>query len=244
MTLNSRKDYIDSEASQGSKSNSLELAHQFVKEIHSDIAPLLQECIIFDSEKTLGNAPAVEIPNDKLAIAPDIRCTTHEGNVFWFEVKDKSQRFYYPDTGADLFQVYGWYNINKHYSEPVFVLFKDPPFDSCIPKTPSEKNLEKFKPRWSKFNGKPYGAWLSQLLELNNNYPRIFNERSRNQQMPILYFLISQMQPVTSWQALIDEVDGKNIPDVKETFEAYHNRTNKLLDEDKVRGIIAALFSK
>ena len=239
MTLNSRKDYIDGDDAQGSKSHSLILANQFAKEIQATVAPLLTECVIYNSEKTLGKAPAVELPNGKLAIAPDIRCVTHSGKVFWFEIKDKAQRFYYPDTGADLFQVYGWYNINKFYDEPVFVLFKDPSLKSCLPRNPSELRLKEFKARWLKFNGNPYGGWLGNLLILNDNYPRIFDERSRELRMHILYFLVNSMKPIEDWKVLIDEVENGIASRVGVSFEAYSHPSNRLLNEIEIRQMIA-----
>ncbi|MBI9055454.1 MAG: hypothetical protein JEY96_16650 [Bacteroidales bacterium] len=243
MTLNSRKDYIDSNASQGSKDHSLKLAGQFVIEIQKQISPLLQECIIYDSEKKLGNAPCVELPNGKLSIAPDLRCITNAGNVFWFEIKDKSQRFYYPDTGADIFQVYGWYNIFKYYKEPVFVLFKDPAFESCLPRNTNQGKLNEFKVRYDLFNGGPYGNWLGKLLQLENNYPRVFEERSRSLKMYILYFLVNKMYKVENWQSLIDDVDKMKIPNVAEEIEAYLHPSNKKLSENEIRALISSLFN-
>ncbi|CAM1341004.1 hypothetical protein [Tenacibaculum aestuarii] len=242
MPLNSRKDYIDSQEGQGSKNYSLQKASQFVLDIKEEISPLLAECIVYDSEKKLGNAPCVELPNGKLAIAPDLRCVTKKGNVFWFEIKDKSQRFFYPDTGADIFQVYGWYNTFKFYEEPVFILFKDPDFESCLPNRPNEKKKKEFKTRWDSFSGKPYGAWLGDLLELQNGYPRVFEERSRDLKMYILYFLIAKMNPVDDWLKLINEVDNKAIKPVPEEIKAYLHSNNTLLSEKNIRGIIASLF--
>lgn len=244
MPLNSRKDYNDSSIGQGSKDYSLKLASKFVVNVQEQISPLLKECIVYDSEKTLGNAPCVELPNGKLAIAPDLRCVTKNGNVFWFEIKDKSQRFYYPDTGADVFQVYGWYNTFKYFEEPVFILFKDPDFESCLPRKTSESKIKTFNERWSRFNGEPYGGWLSDLLELNNNYPRIFEERSRDLRMYILYFMVSEMHPVKDWNTLINQVDNGTVKKVKSVFEAYSHPDNTLLDEKNIRAKIASLFRK
>ena len=242
MPLNSRKDYNDSSQGQGSKEFSLKKANQFVLDIKEDISPLLSECIVYDSVKKLGNAPCVELPNGKLAIAPDLRCVTKQGNVFWFEIKDKSQRFYYPDTGADIFQVYGWYNTFKYYEEPVFVLFKDPSFSSCLPRNPNKNKEREFKNRWDRFLGKPYGAWLGDLLQLKSNYPRVFEERSRDLRMLIMYFLVSEMNPILDWSSLIDAVDSKSIKPVPDTISAYSHPDGNILSEKDIRGKIASLF--
>ncbi|MDT0676460.1 hypothetical protein [Autumnicola musiva] len=244
MTLNSRKHYIDSDEPQGTKGHSLKKANDFVLSIRDEIAPLLEECIIYESKKRLGKAPSVELPNGKLAIAPDIRCVTKAGNVFWFEIKDKAQRFYYPDTGADIFQVYGWYKINKEFQEPVFVLFQDPDFESCLPKNPPYAKLESFKARWERSEGKPYGNWLSNLLVLKKKYPRVFSERSRNLEMYIMYFLVEKMEKVTSYQDLIYEVDNKKISNVHDELEAYLHPGNTLLKESDIRFLIKRLFNR
>jgi hypothetical protein len=242
MALNTRKDYDDSTDGQGSKNHSLEKASQFVKFIHSLISPLLSECIYYESEKKLGNAPSVELPNGKLAIAPDLRCVTNNGNVFWIEVKDKSQRFYHPDTGADIFQVYGWYNIFKYFSEPVFVLFKDPAFESCLPKSPSKDRLTEFKARWDLFNGETYGGWLSDLLVSDGKYPRVFQEHSRELIMYILYFRVALMTKVSDFNTLISAVDNKSITNVEDEIKAYYHADNSLLTEENIRKLIASLF--
>jgi len=244
MPLNTRKDYKDSKIGQGSKDFSLDKASKFVAFIHSQISPLLSECIYYDSDKKLGNAPCVELPNGKLAIAPDLRCVTKNGNVFWIEVKDKSQRFYHPDTGADIFQVYGWYNIFKYFNEPVFVLFKDPAFESCLPPNPPESRMSEFKSRWELFSGETYGAWLSELLKLDGRYPRVFKEHSREMIMYILYFRVALMSTVSDFNILIDAVDNKTIINVEDEIKAYYHPENSLLTEQNIRNLIASLFSK
>src|SRR5436189_1938943 len=109
MPLNERKDYDAQAESQASKENSLTQAKGLAESIRQAVLPFVKECICFEGEVKLGSAPAVKLPNGKLSIAPDLKCTTHNDNVFWIEVKDKCQRFYFDDTGADLFQVKGWY---------------------------------------------------------------------------------------------------------------------------------------
>ncbi len=243
MALNKRTDYGADDEQQGSKSNSLTLASKFVKEIIEEITPLVDSCIYYNSEIKLGNAPAVELPNGKKAIAPDILCLTKNGKRFWIEVKDKSQRFFHPDTGADLFQVYGWYNINKFLGEPVFVLFKDPPFDDCLPRTKvSDDRISSFKSRWINFGGSPYGSWLSNCMALTENYPRIFKERTRNEMMYIIYFSVFSLAKVTSWEAIIKQVDEGVIQNVQDSFNAFFAETNQQIDEVEVRKLLASVF--
>lgn len=242
MTLNTRKDYDDATDGQGSKKYSLRKASEFVKSIHERISPHLHECIYYESQKTSGNAPCVELPDGTLAIAPDLRCTTKEGNVFWIEVKDKSQRFYHPDTGADVFQVSGWYNIFKYFGEPVFVLFKDPDFNSCLPRNPDTQRKEQFKVRWDKFSGNPYGGWLSDLLILDGKYPRVFEERSRTSKMYILYFSILKMNRIDDPSSLIQRVDNKDVPAIANELKAYFHGDNSLLSENQINELIKELF--
>jgi hypothetical protein len=66
-----------------------------------------------DESLRVNGAPAVRLPSGKLAIAPDLKCTLQNGKIFWVEVKDKCQRFYKPDTGADLHQILGFYCKEK-----------------------------------------------------------------------------------------------------------------------------------
>lgn len=198
------------------------------------VSPLVDSCEYYDSEKKLGNAPAIELPNEELVIAPDIRCKTHEGKIFWIEAKDKSQRFFYPDTGADIFQVYGWYKVWSVLHQPVFVVFKDPNYDSCLPRNHVEQKwINNFKGRWDLFNGEPYGEWLSELLILENNYPKIFSERSRERPMFILYFQISLMRSNLNWENIVNQVGNDTIPNIQEQIQAYYNAS--LLNEDNIK---------
>jgi hypothetical protein len=239
MTLNKRVDYGDFEIGQANKDESLRKATGFVKEIMDEISPLLDSCEYYDSEIKLGGAPAVKLPSEEVVIAPDIRCRTKEGKVFWLEAKDKSQRFFYPDTGADIFQVYGWYKIWQELEQPVFVVFKDPDYDSCLPRGYVDPDfIESFKKRWDTFEGKPYGAWLSELLVVENNYPRILFEKSREKSMYIFYFRIELMKANLNWNNIIDEVNNNKVPNIQ-PLQAYYKT---LLTEKEIKAKIDSLF--
>jgi hypothetical protein len=83
---------------------------------------------------------------------------------------------------------------------------------------------------------------LSDLLVLKNNYPRVFEERSRDLRMYIMYFLISEMHPLNDWSKIIEEVDNKTVNSVSDSFEAYSHPENTLLTEKDIRNRIASLF--
>ncbi|MDD5546405.1 MAG: hypothetical protein PHO67_04510 [Candidatus Omnitrophica bacterium] len=242
MTLNKRNDYGDYQFGQADKGNSLTKATDFVKEIVKDASPFLDACEYYNSEKKLGKAPAVELPGGKLVIAPDVICRTKKGNIFWIEAKDKSQRFYKPDTGADLFQVYGWYKVWSKLNQPVFIVFKDPDFDSCLPrKTVDRKLVETFKKRWELFKGRPYGGWLNTLLVLQEQYPQIFAERSRDIPMFIFYFLVYLMQGNITWEKIINDLDSDTIGDIQKEISAYFE--GRLINENEIEAKIKELFS-
>jgi hypothetical protein len=153
-----------------------------------------------------------------LAIAPDLRCTTHSGKVFWIEIKDKSQRFYYPDTGGDLHQALGWYNINKHLNEPVFMLFKDPELEKCFAKRATEKDKEIFTERWEKFAGESFGNWLSNCLVYSkeNRYPIVSYDSSRNKEMFIMYFHTDTMRRISSFASIVKEAEeAHDVPELQ-----------------------------
>ncbi len=242
MTLNKRSDYGNYVFGQANKSQSIEKATSFVKEIINELSPFLESCENYNSKKKLGNAPAVELPNGNLVVAPDIICQTKSGHIFWVEAKDKSQRFYHPDTGADIFQVYGWFKVWSLFSQPVFVVFKDPDFSSCLPRNDmKEKKICDFKKRWDLFSGKPYGNWLNVLLGLKNNYPQIFLERTRQSEMYIFYFLVSLMQSSISWKKSIDDLDSGNIGDIQDEIRAYYN--GQIVSELNIEAMIRECVS-
>ncbi|MDO8591016.1 MAG: hypothetical protein Q7R65_03510 [bacterium] len=242
MTLNRRREYKDSAVGQAAKSLSLDKASIFVEEIMKVLSPKLKECVYFESEKMLGKAPAVELSSGKLVIAPDIRCTTFSDRVFWVEAKDKSQRFFKPDTGADLFQVYGWYQVWKDFNEPVFVVFKDPEYEQCLPRKEVSAELKhEFRIRWEMFKGLPYGGWLSQILDEDKGYPQIFVERTREMPMYIFYFLVHNMANKVDWDEVINEVESGRVPPLQKELRAFFE--GKLIDQKHIEGMIDDIFS-
>ncbi|MBI2100122.1 MAG: hypothetical protein HYT48_02160 [Candidatus Vogelbacteria bacterium] len=242
MTLNRRSEYEDNAVGQAAKSLSLDKASIFVKEIIKVISPKLKECVYFESEKTIGKAPAMKLPSGKLVVAPDIRCATFSDKVFWIEAKDKSQRFFKPDTGADLFQVYGWYQIWKFLNEPVFVVFKDPEYEQCLPRMEVSAELEhKFRTRWEMFKGLPYGGWLSQILNEDRGYPQIFVERTREMPMYIFYFLIHNMVNKVNWDEVINDVENNRIPPLQKELRAFFE--GRLVGQEQIESMIDDIFS-
>lgn len=82
------------------------------------------------------------------------------------------------------------------------------------------------------------------MLEVKNNYPRVFEERSRDLKMYILYFLILGMYPIKDWSTFIAEVDSKSIKPVPAEIRAFSHPDNTILSEKDIRSKIASLFGK
>lgn len=238
--LNRRKDYSKSSTKQGDKESSLKKSKDFVREVISIFSPFLKVCNEYEGDSKINGAPAVDLGEDKKAIAPDVYCELKDGRKFWIEVKDKPQRFFHPDTGADIFQVLGWYYISKLRKEPVLVIFRDPDLNSCLPGFKVDKSLiDKFTLRWELFSGKYYGNYLSELLHFSKNYPKISEERSRNLTLSIFYFSINKMIDLsTNTSKLIDDLTS-NYDDyvVKDELEAFSEIDNKKVGEKRIREI-------
>lgn len=237
MTLSKRQDYGHSKSTQAPKGMSIAKAKALVQQIQKALKPFVDSCEIYKSDESIGDAPAVRIDSNRLAIAPDLKCVSKGRRVFWVEVKDKSQRFYYPDTGADLHQVLGWYDIWKHLNEPVLLVFQDPELESCMPKAavPNLKRMQ-FKKRWHYFEGSPYGNWLSDCLLIKDNYPRIFAERSRDLDMYIFYFHIYRMISLNnSWEQMTSNFDHGAVSALPDSIRAYFPSRLRLLDEREIR---------
>lgn len=239
--LNQNDKYNKGYLGQADKDSSLLLSKKLVVEVKELFEPYLLSCELYEPERNLriGNAPAVEI-NGKLVVAPDIKCITKTGQVFWIEVKDKPQRFYYSDTGADLHQVLGWYDINKFLKQPVLVIFKDPDLNACVPQNASCEKIEQFEKRWGLFKGAIYGGWLMDLLYYDNKakYPCIFAERSRNIIMNILYFDISRMIKINNIQEIVLNINNIILQDLKVFKMEYLNygrKGKRQINEDEIR---------
>ncbi|WP_300902588.1 hypothetical protein [uncultured Clostridium sp.] len=235
MALNNNHKYNKNSYRQAGKDFSIDKSKELVREIIDSIKSDLKVYVEYEPENNLRlcKAPAVKLPDGSLAIAPDIYCETLSGEVFWIEVKDKPQRVFFPDTGADLHQVLGWYNINKQLNQPVFIIFKDPALDECLPKYEIDSKVkERFQKRWSLFNGEIYGGWLSTLIELDNvkEYPCIFTERSRDLVMNIMYFNICKMKKLDNIVSSIAEIP-RNISQL----QVY------LREEDKSKRLLAKM---
>jgi hypothetical protein len=236
---NREDDYGHKNRAQARKDDSIAQSKKLVNEVKALFKPYLQSCEEYEPEDDLkiSGAPAVKI-GDKLVIAPDLKCISKDGIVFWIEVKDKCQRFYKPDTGADLHQVLGWYQINKQLKEPVLLIFQDSTIEKCTVKKPTNmddttyKNLkESFEGRWGKFNGKLYGNWLQVCIKKNtiNKYPIIAEERSRDMSMTIAYFHLDTMMTIEEGiESLVAE--AKNNCQI-DGLEVFHDQSWKNFNE-------------
>lgn len=198
--VNNRNDAYKHSSEQEKKDESLTGSKNLVKIIQRRLQQLdnIACCVEYEPDMSLriAGAPAVRLPNGKLVIAPDLRCLLKDGRTFWVEVKDKCQRFYKPDTGADLHQILGFYQINKILHQPVLMVFQDAKEEECLVKNANETQKKKFKQRWLKFEGEPYGGWIKECLTLdkNNNYPLVAFEKSRTVPIFIFYFSVYKLK--------------------------------------------------
>jgi hypothetical protein len=215
---------------QENKNDSISTSKKLVKDIQKIFLENQEilSCEEYEPDDSLriNGAPAIKLPNGKLVIAPDLKCKMIDGTIFWIEVKDKCQRFFKPDTGADLHQVLGFYQINKLLKEPVLMVFKDASFNEC---SVSGENISdelklKYKNRWNLFKGLPYANWLNNCLSIDNlnKYPMINEEKSRNISMYIFYFHINSFKLLD-----VKEVLEEKIIDIQDL--CAYNKT-KLLD--------------
>lgn len=218
MPVNDRNDtFIHESGVQEKKENSILNSKGLVYKIeqlfktNTDIKSIEQ----YEPNETLriNGAPAVKLPTGELVIAPDLKCELKDGTIFWIEVKDKCQRFFKPDTGADLHQILGFYQIDFCLNQPVLMVFQDSTLTRCSVSNASDTLKEKFRKRWELFNGEPYGNWLRNCLILNDNskYPMIAKERSRDLEMYIFYFNIYTLGKIDPIKCLNTLKDVKKI---------------------------------
>lgn len=242
--LNQNDKYNKNNCGQAGKWYSIKKSKVLVRQVKEMFEPYLKSCEEYEPEEDLriNQAPAVKV-NGKLVIAPDLKCTTFDDKIFWVEVKDKAQRFYFSDTGADLHQVLGWYDINYYLQQPVLIIFKDPDLEKCMPKNVKNDNLIKnFKKRWESFDGDLYGGWLNNLIKIDSTkkYPCIYKERSREQEMYILYFDINKMKKIkTNIGAFIKdrtvEIDKPISCYIRLRDENGKLKDKELINETKIR---------
>jgi|LWDU01.1.fsa_nt_gi hypothetical protein len=238
---NRQSSYVNKNGIQESKQDSVDGSKKLVKQIMAKVMPFLKSCEEYEPDESLriNKAPAVKV-NNGLAIAPDLRCITNSGKIFWIEVKDKCQRAYFRDTGADLHQVLGWYDINKECHEPVLMVFCDASFEECLPKEKqNDANfIAMYRPHWDKFSGRPYGNWLSVCLtEDETSYPKIFDEHTRDSQAYICYFDINKLLPLDEiWKDLVDQIESNTVPRVSNKFEIK-------MQEKSIRKIAKSVIS-
>lgn len=200
--LNNRNGAYQHADQQENKSDSIKASKKLVKAIQNKVKSIdgIQTCEQYEPSQDLRihNAPAVRLPNEKLVIAPDLKCTTNDGKIFWIEVKDKCQRFFRPDTGADLHQILGFYQINNILNEPVLMIFRDDTLQQCYGKNADDSSKTQFKKRWDLFQGEPYGNWIDQCILPSNppRYPLLSFEKSRGMHMYIFYFHVNNLKTI------------------------------------------------
>ncbi|MDX4028315.1 hypothetical protein [Aliarcobacter skirrowii] len=254
MPINERNDtYKHENGLQEKKENSITNSKSLVTKVEQlfKAHPDIKKITLYEPDNTLriNGAPAVKLPNGKLVIAPDLLCELHNGNFFWIEVKDKCQRFYKNDTGADIHQILGFYQIDYCCNQPVLMVFQDSTLERCTVKNASEDLKEKFKKRWQKFGGEPYGNWLrnSLILDTTTKYPMIAKEKSRELDMYIFYFDISVFSKLNSIDLLkelstlqkvsIKAYEGENLL----TFESLMKKSIGGNDDYKCESISSLL---
>lgn len=237
MTVTGRKTYTKSGGVQTGKDDSIHEAKGLVSEVHALLAPLLKSCEIYepDEKSRIKGAPAVALPNLKLAIAPDLKCETRGGNTFWVEVKDKPQRVYFPDTGADVHQVLGWYDIQRATAHPTLLVFRDPPIETMRQGTAPADVWSRFQERIKRYSGKLYGGWLSEALVYRSNHPMICAERSRDMPMHIFYFHVDNLRPIGDLARYPADVDENKVPHLPSELKAFYRDEKKIISEREIR---------
>jgi len=157
-------------------------------------------------------SPIVPLPDrapEEGALAPDLMGSASDGTRIWVEVKEKTQRAFYPDTGCDMHQFIGFWTINHVMAEPVLMMFIDPPIKEIqLPKTLKGSKRTDYLDRLRRFSvdGEPafYGGWLSDLASYDpsTKYPRCYLQWSRKIPMRIVYFEIRKMRSFKDVPAL------------------------------------------
>jgi len=217
-TLSGREGYSKLNGTQENKDKTLELsmnAQSDVLGILSD-TNLFSKVEIFEAEEKLsGNTPAVRVniaEKEELVCAPDIKCYVNDDEFFWVDVKDKPQRYFYPDTGCDIHQYMSYYKINRFRNEPVLLFFRDGSWkslESGWKKLPSYKQ-EDFKMRWNMFapNEKSfwYGHWFDVLCNYDEGlkYPICRSEHTRDMPMDICYMHVGEMVAYADKESFMD----------------------------------------
>jgi hypothetical protein len=235
--INNRNDTYQHRNSQENKNDSIASSKILVKTIREKILQLkdvatCEEYEPNDDNLRIKGAPAVRLPNGKLVIAPDLKCTSKSGKVFWVEVKDKCQRFYKPDTGADLHQILGFYQINNELDEPVLMIFQDAALNACFAKTADDTAKQRFTTRWNLFGGQPYGNWFCNCIQQNSkfHYPLLALEKSRDNEMYIFYFSVYNLQPINFEQIFSTIPSASN--NIK--ISAFSQTQEKYLNEEEL----------
>lgn len=243
MTYTRRRKYSTSQR-QKDKPETIEAASQKVIEAKEFIqeTKMFPTVSVYKPKKAdsyIRDAPAVKISTpkgEKLVIAPDILCKLSNGDTIWVEVKDKPQRFYYPDTGCDEHQFMGYWAINRYRKEPVLFLFIDPPLSEMDLSGLNPRVKENFIRRCKRFvgkNGEPvfYGHWVSYLTKFDKQtgYPKCFPERSRDIPMNIIYFEVRKMVPFHSVKSMKDFLGTYKQAIVAPDFEVFDVSTGKVV---------------
>lgn len=83
---------------------------------------------------------------------------------------------------------------NVGREEPILVIFQDDSLEDCLVENAETEKKERYRIRWQKFGGKPYGNWLENLLQTSFPYPLMSKDHSRGVDMYIVYFPINLMR--------------------------------------------------
>ncbi|TFU26257.1 hypothetical protein [Thermus tengchongensis] len=202
------------------------------------------------TDESINGAPAVRLSEDRLALAPDLYCE-YAGKRFWVEVKDKCQRFYWEDTGINLQELVSFYDIHRLKGEPILLVFKDASLDECMVNSAKKEQKEAYQKRWQRFQGKPYGEWLDNLLRRSScPYPLGSLDHSRGVPMYIVYFQVDLMRSLeTNLEALLQHLDNAtDTPDMDLTMYLLEKGKGKkkirCVNEANIRKNLAEMVDK
>jgi hypothetical protein len=209
LTFSKRSDY-STDVGQKDKFTTMKRAEQRVllaKKLLEKTG-LFETVVPYRPESTevyIQSAPAIYVNTPKgrkLVIAPDLRCILLNNSHLWIEVKDKPQRFLYPDTGCDTHQYIGYWSVNKFRHEPVLMLFNDLFLEEMtgltrLPRPKREDFIRRCRPFAPDDKPVFYGNWMTILASFDEKtqYPKCFHERSRDMSMKIVYMDVTRMIP-------------------------------------------------
>jgi hypothetical protein len=215
MPVNRRAKYVDHMGRQP-KQDSVRQSNELVYAIKKILEEAGLKCQLAEEVKdgNISGAPAIQLPDGRLVLAPDLYCE-YKGRRFWVEVKDKCQRFFYEDTGINLQELVSFYDVQQQREEPILLIFQDDSLEECLAKNAENEKKERYRIRWQKFGGKPYGNWLENLLQAPFPYPLMSKDHSRRVAMYIVYFPVNLMHSLETILSTFLQ-DPKNVTNTSE----------------------------